>query len=375
MTFLAPWKISDIKNHLLRPATTNNFEVQIPFNAILNSKLRNLLTDKVLNEAGVFLNTNDQWKLRLLCSEVSLPGSTLGTTEINNDRTGVTEKHVNRRIYDTQGIDFTFYVNADNYIPIRLFETWMDYAVGVETAAQREDTKNPNYFYRMKYPDEYTGVREQHVHRRLYDDQGIEFTFYVNADNYIPIRLFETWMDYAVGVETAAQREDTKNKNYFYRMKYPDEYIADQGLKIIKFEKDFNTNERVMGGILEYEFIRAFPVSISSMPVTYASAELLEVRVTFSYVRYVMNKGWMQTSNKDPLRLYTNLAKEVLSGDLRGAWEVLTSGGVPAQVANAAGNAVRSLVTFAFGEEGADNLRGGARWASSTLSWLGSFGR
>ena len=306
MTFLAPWKISDVKNHLLRPATTNNFEVQIPFNAILNSKLRNLLTDKVLNEAGVFLNTNDQWKLRLLCSEVSLPGSTLGTTDINNDRTGVTEKHVNRRIYDTQGIDFTFYVNADNYIPIRLFETWMDYAAGIESAAQREDTKNPNYFYRMKYPDE---------------------------------------------------------------------YIADQGLKIIKFEKDFNTNERVMGGILEYEFIRAFPIAINSIPVSYDQADLLKVTVTFSYIRYVMNKGWMQTSNKDPLRLYTNLAQEVLSGDLRGAWEVLTSGGVPSQVANAAGNAVRSLVTFAFGEEGANNLRGGARWASSTLSWLGSFGR
>ena len=306
MTFLAPWKISDVKNHLLRPATTNNFEVQIPFNKILNSKLKTLLTDKVLNEAGVFLNTNDQWKLRLLCSEVSLPGSRLATTEVNNDRTGVTEQHVHRRLYDTQGIDFTFYVNADNYIPIRLFETWMDYAVGVETATQREDTKNPNYFYRMKYPDE---------------------------------------------------------------------YIADQGLKIIKFEKDFNTNERVMGGILEYEFIRSFPVAVTSVPVSYDTADLLKVTVTFSYVRYVMNKGWMQTSNKDPLRLYTNLAKEVLSGDLRGAWEVLTSGGVPSQVANAAGNAVRSLVTFAFGEEGANNLRGGARWASNTLNWLGSFGR
>ena len=153
MTFLAPWKISDVKNHLLRPATTNNFEVQIPFNAILNTKLKNLLKDEVLNEAGVFLNTNDQWKLRLLCSEVSLPGSTLATTEIMNDRTGVTERHVHRRMFDEQGIDFTFYVNADNYIPIRLFETWMDYAVGIETQKQREDSKDPTYFYRMKYPD------------------------------------------------------------------------------------------------------------------------------------------------------------------------------------------------------------------------------
>ena len=306
MAFLAPWKISDVKNHLLRPATTNNFEVQIPFNSILNSKLRTLLKDEVLNEAGVFLNTNDQWKLRLLCSEVTLPGSSLATTEIQNDRTGVTE---------------------------------------------------------------------QHVHRRMYDQAGIEFTFYVNADNYIPIRLFETWMDYAVGVETQREREDTKDPSYFYRMRYPDEYIADQGLKIIKFEKDWNTSERVMGGVLEYEFIRAFPVAITSMPVPYDAAELLKVTVRFSYIRYVMNKGWMQTSNKDPLRLYTNVAKELLSGDFPGAWQVLTSGGVPAQVANAAGNAIRSLVTFAFGQEGADNLRGAARWVNNTRSWLGSFGR
>ena len=306
MTFLAPWKISDVKNHLLRPATTNNFEVQIPFDAILNTKLKNLLKDEVLNEAGVFLNTNDQWKLRLLCSEVSLPGSTLATTEIMNDRTGVTERH---------------------------------------------------------------------VHRRMFDEQGIDFTFYVNADNYIPIRLFETWMDYAVGIETQKQREDSKNKDYFYRMKYPDEYIADQGLKIIKFEKDFNTNERVMGGILEYEFIRSFPVAVTSVPVSYDTADLLKVTVTFSYVRYVMNKGWMQTSNKDPLRLYGSFARELLSGDIRGALKVLTDGGVPSQVANAAGNAVRSLVTFAFGQEGADNIRGAARWVTNTRSWLGSFGR
>ena len=264
MTILAPWKISDIKNHLLRPALTNNFEVEIPFNAILNSKLGTLLKDEVLDDAGIFLNTNEQIKLRLLCSEVSLPGSQLATTDVLNDR---------------------------------------------------------------------TGVREQHVHRRLYDDQGIDFTFYVNADNYIPIRIFETWMDYAVGVESQVQREDTKNKNYFYRMKYPDEYSADQGLKVTKFERDFNSNERLGGGVLEYEFIRVFPKAISSMPVSYSGTNLLEVRVTFSYIRYVMNKGWMQTSNQDPLRLARNVLSELAEGDFGGALEVLTSGGVPSGAA------------------------------------------
>ena len=297
--------IADVKNHLLRPATTNNFEVEIPFNTILNSQLGSLLKDEVLNDAGVFLNTNDAWKLRLLCSDAQLPGSQLGTDEILNDRTGVTEYHAHRRIYD----------------------------------------------------------------------KDIEFTFYVNADNYIPIRIFETWMDYATGVATQKERQDTKNPNYFYRMRYPDEYIADAGLKITKFEKDWSTAERAMGGVLEYEFVRAFPIAINSMPVSYDTADLLKVQVRFSYIRYVMNKGWMQTSNRDPLRMVGGIGQKLLTGDLKGAWEVLTSGGVPSQVANAAGNALRSLVTFAFGEGGADNLRGGARWASNTMSWLGSFGR
>ena len=88
-----------------------------------------------------------------------------------------------------------------------------------------------------------------------------------------------------------------------------------------------------------------------------------------------MNKGWMQTSNRDPLKMYAGITKEILSGDLKGAWEVLTNGGVPSQVANAAGNALRSIVTFAFGEGGMDKARGGARWVSNTMSWLGSFGR
>ena len=297
--------IADVKNHLLRPATTNNFEVEIPFNTILNSKLGSLLKDEVLNEAGVFLNTNDAWKLRLLCSEAVLPGSQLATTEIDNDRTGVTEYHAHRRQYE----------------------------------------------------------------------KDVEFTFYVNADNYIPIRIFETWMDYASGVYTHADREDTRQKDYFYRMNYPDNYIADGGLKITKFEKDWTTAERLLGGVLEYEFIRAFPIAVNSMPVSYDAADLLKVSVRFCYVRYVMNKGWMQTSNMDKARLIGSIGQKLLTGDLKGAWEVLTSGGVPSQVANAAGNALRSLVTFAFGEGGMDKARGGARWVSNTMNWLGSFGR
>ena len=57
-------------------------------------------------------------------------------------------------------------------------------------------------------------------------------------------------------------------------------YIADQGLKIYKFERDYTS-------VLTYEFFRSFPLSISSMPVSYDGNNLLKCSVSMSYIRYV----------------------------------------------------------------------------------------
>jgi hypothetical protein len=112
-----PKNIADIKSNLLRPALTSHFAVTIPkpgggF-------------DSFLKDNGVILN---QEKLNLMCSEAVLPGSNLATFEINDNFHGVTERHAYRRVYDDR-IDLTFYVDADNYLPIRYFETWMKYIV------------------------------------------------------------------------------------------------------------------------------------------------------------------------------------------------------------------------------------------------------
>ena len=185
-------KVSDIKANLLRPATTSHFEVDIPIPPALSSKWQ-----------GV----GKQDKIQLKCSEASLPGSNLATFEINNDRTGVTEKHVHRRIFDDR-IDLTFYVDAGLYQPIRFFENWMAYI-----------TNN------------------------------------------------------------GATDSEIKDKSYDYRMRYPDDYIKDQGLIVRKFEKDHQN-------ILEYEFVRVFPLAINSMPVSYDTSSLLKCTVSMSYIRY-----------------------------------------------------------------------------------------
>ena len=58
-------------------------------------------------------------------------------------------------------------------------------------------------------------------------------------------------------------------------------YIKDQGLIVRKFEKDHQN-------LLQYEFIRAFPLAINSMPVSYDASSLLKCTVSLSYIRYVV---------------------------------------------------------------------------------------
>lgn len=136
--------------------------------------------------------------------------------------------------------------------------------------------------------DNFHGVTERHAYRRIYDDR-IDLTFYVDAENYLPIRFFETWVKYIVDESMAKQRGKdvgSIDKNYFYRVRYPDGnngYTA-QGLKIIKFERDYKQN-------LEYEFIKSFPISITSMPISYDSSSLLKCTVSMTYIRYILKQG------------------------------------------------------------------------------------
>jgi hypothetical protein len=115
--------IANIKSNLLHPALTSHFEVKIPIPKGFSDNPR-YLTEMVCLDFG----GSKQDQLNLMCSEATLPGSNLATFEINDNFHGVTERHAYRRVYDDR-IDLTFYVDADNYIPIKYFETWMKYVV------------------------------------------------------------------------------------------------------------------------------------------------------------------------------------------------------------------------------------------------------
>ena len=194
-------KVSDIKSALLRPALTSNFEVKIAIPAELQS----------------FVGT-EQDNLNLSCSDASLPGASIATMESLNDHTGVTERLAHRKMYDDR-IDFTFYVDANKYFPIRFFEKWMRYVTDEDNLADTQrgiragiDRTSPSYHYRMRYPDGTNGYRVD-------------------------------------------------------------------GVQVIKFERDHKQS-------LTYTFVKAYPVAVNSMPVSYDSSSLLKCTVSMSYIRY-----------------------------------------------------------------------------------------
>ena len=203
--------VADIKTNLLRPALTSHYEVHIGLPDGF---------DKVMNNAFGYSAGVHQGQLNLLCAEASLPGSQLATTEINNNFTGVTERHAYRRIFDDR-LDLTFYVDAENYLPIKVFETWIAYITGEQYGSDTITPKSEDYFYRMRYPDSSPGY---------------------------------------------------------------DGYTA-TGLSVTKFEKDYSYNHS-----MRYEFIKSFPISITSMPVSYNGSDLLRCSVGMTYIRYTVDR-------------------------------------------------------------------------------------
>ena len=210
MASVRPRSIGEIKANLLNPALTSQYHVNIgkPFN--------DAGFDGFLSSIG---GNYKQDQLNLQCSEASLPGSQLATSEIINDFYGVTERHVYRRQFDDR-IDLTFYCDAEQYLPIRFFEAWMNYITNTGDGIEKE-----NYSYRMKFPSKYKGPLE--------------------------VTKFEK--------STGAKH---KNK------------VSAKSVRP-----------------LTYKFVNAFPLAISSMPVTYDASDLLKCNVSFAYSRYYIDEG------------------------------------------------------------------------------------
>lgn len=286
-----PRKISDIKSSLLQPATTSHYELFLS----IPDPVKSIMGTNGIIFSGI---QND---LQLACCEATLPGSSLATLEINNDYTGVTERHAYRRIYDDR-IDLTFYVDT-RYTVIRFFETWL----------------------------------------KFISNESIS-----GGPNNQPLGL--------------------KSPNYFYTVRYPEEYQT-QNLSIVKFEKDYTTK-------LTYTFLKAYPISISSMPISYDSSSLLKCTVSFSYTRYFvedLNGSAPPTNDENPQASLNNPLEQ--AGFNLNAYQTLsnpefgvdTTGGMSIQNALSSGNSIQSFE----GDEIIGAVNANSRFVESGLPYVG----
>jgi len=211
----------------------------------------------------------------------------------------------------------------------------------------------------LELTNDHTGVTERHAYRRVYDDR-IDLTFYVDAENYLPIRFFETWIKYTAFESKApddAIGVSLDSDNYFYRFRYRDEYVAKSGLEVTKFERSSYTRVKGSATSLTYKFVNAFPISLSSMPVSYDSSSLLKCTVSMSYIRYYIDRTVNENSSSASTpteQAQFNTSNLTLPG-LEGAG-ALSTGGLSLAVANASGNTIDRRIEAGLPGVGRNNF-------------------
>ena len=170
--------------------------------------------------------------------------------------------------------------------------------------------------------NDFSGVSEKHVYRRSYD-QVASFTFMVDHD-YTIIKIFENWMSYIVGeqFDSSGGRPGIEDPDYFYRVRYPEQYQTDN-LYITKFEKDYADD--ISAKALQYKFIKAFPLSIVTMPISYEASQLLKCTVNFAYTRYIIRQ------ENAPAQRALRVTQETRDSGIRGT--TVEPAGVPVQPA------------------------------------------
>jgi hypothetical protein len=226
LLFPYPRTIESVKRFILKPALTHFYAVQFPVPVGLIEWAKGDYTSLKLD----YLNSDLYDMVGILCAEASLPGASLLTHEINNDYTGVTERHAYRRSYDDRA-DFTFYVDT-NYDIIKFFQLWI------------------SYISNDKLKEEFGG--------QGFAPGGINLTTYNSR-----VRFPSDYYTQQMGIQKFEKNAELNN--------HPDGY---------------KYNGESQASYLGYNFVNAYPISMNSMPVSYESPSLLKCTVSFTYSRY-----------------------------------------------------------------------------------------
>ncbi len=257
--------VSQLKARLLRPATTTNYE----FSMRPPGAVKDFMNEK--QGAGfnrVKFDSNMYEYMLLACTETSLPGTTFATHDIVDDYTGVNEKHAYRRNFDDT-LDATFYVDHDHKA-IRVLENWMRF-IADERSDNGYARNFSNYNYRMAFPDEY------------------------KTDS-IYIYKFEKHFASTEQPGDVSDVGQAIKKNFGGALDAITFGLTDfdgRGSSPNQFDPIVGGTDNKWGDpntATIYNFLRAFPISYNTMPISYDGSELLKINVSFSYSRYTMQQ-------------------------------------------------------------------------------------
>ena len=174
--------IADLKANILNPSLTSTYECH--FNP--PTSVRSWLNDRKNLNLGAGYDSILSDQITLSCREATLPGTSLATHTLDNDRTGVTERHAYRRQYSDVA-SFTFYVDNE-YNLIHFFENWIAFIVN-EGAS---DALDGNYNYRVNFPNEYKTDIFVKKFEKDYTRRNLDYRF-INA---YPISINEMPLSY-----------------------------------------------------------------------------------------------------------------------------------------------------------------------------------
>ena len=143
-TTIKPYNLSVAKSIIGPLAQTNHFLVTF-------SSLTPTVESYLSNYTGIrnvksFLSRN----LGILCSDASLPTSSLATAEVKDNFMGVPQQFAHTRFYSD--FSFSFYIDED-YTLLKIFEGWMEYITSGANTTVNQDHRA--YYRRMRYPDSY----------------------------------------------------------------------------------------------------------------------------------------------------------------------------------------------------------------------------
>ena len=143
-TTIKPYNLS-IAKAIIGPLAQNNHFL-VTFSSLTPAVESYLTRYTRVTNIKNFLSQN----LGILCSDASLPTSTLATAEVKDNFMGVPQQFAHTRFYTD--IAYSFYIDED-YTLLKIFEGWMEY---ITSGASRDvEQDHRAYYRRMRYPDLY----------------------------------------------------------------------------------------------------------------------------------------------------------------------------------------------------------------------------